>query len=86
MKTRLGGVLLDNREVRLKATRYGLMLYHPKDAYIGRSFDLYGEFSEGEVGLFRQLLQPGAVVLDIGANIGAHTLYFAAAVGPAGRP
>ena len=25
------------------------------------------------------------VVLDIGANIGAHTLYFAAAVGPRGR-
>ena len=53
MKTRLGAALLDNREVRLKATRYGLMLYHPMDAYIGRSFDLYGEFSEGEVDLFR---------------------------------
>jgi FkbM family methyltransferase len=84
VKTRLGAALLDNREVRLKATRYGLMLYHPKDAYVGRSFDLYGEFSEGEVDLFRQLMQPGAVVLDIGANIGAHTLYFAAAVGPSG--
>jgi FkbM family methyltransferase len=84
MKTGLGAIILDNREVRLKATRYGLMLYHSKDAYVGRSFDLYGEFSEGEVDLFRQLLRPGAVVLDIGANIGAHTLYFASAVGRGG--
>ena len=79
-----GAIILENREVRLKATRYGLMLYPLKDAYVGRSFDLYGEFSEGEVGLFRQLVQPGSVVLDIGANIGAHTVYFASAVGPSG--
>jgi FkbM family methyltransferase len=85
MKTGSGAIILENREVRLKATRYGLMLYPSRDAYIGRSFDLYGEFSEGEVDLFRQLLQPGTAVLDIGANIGAHTLYFAAAVGPVGR-
>ncbi|MBV9567006.1 MAG: FkbM family methyltransferase [Hyphomicrobiales bacterium] len=84
MNAGLGATLLENREVRLKATRHGLMLYHSKDAYVGRSFDLYGEFSEGEIGLFRQLLQPGSVVLDIGANIGAHTLYFAAAVAPGG--
>ena len=80
----LGATILDNREVRLKATRHGLMLYHSKDAYVGRSLDLYGEFSEGEVGLFRQLLRPGTVVLDVGANIGAHTLYFAQAVGRGG--
>ena len=33
----LGGTILDNREVRLKATRHGLMLLHSKDAYVGRS-------------------------------------------------
>lgn len=60
------------------------MLYNPMDAYVGRSLELYGEFSEGEVELFRQMLQPGHVVVEAGANIGAHTLFLAQAVGPSG--
>ncbi len=32
--------------------RHGRMLYNPNDTYVGRSLDLYGEFSEGEVELF----------------------------------
>jgi FkbM family methyltransferase len=70
---------------RLKACRYGQMLFNVNDMYIGRSLDLYGEFSEGEVDVFRQIVQPGDLVLDIGANIGAHTLFFARQVGPSGR-
>ncbi|REK11389.1 MAG: FkbM family methyltransferase [Planctomycetota bacterium] len=62
---------------RQKACRYGQMVYNFHDMYIGRSLDLYGEFSEGEVDLFRQILQPGNIVVEIGANIGAHTLFFA---------
>jgi FkbM family methyltransferase len=33
----------------------------------------------------RRLLRPGAVAADIGANVGAHTLAMAQAVGPRGR-
>jgi FkbM family methyltransferase len=33
----------------------------------------------------RKLVSPGSLVLDIGANIGAHTLHLAQLVGPAGR-
>jgi FkbM family methyltransferase len=33
----------------------------------------------------RRLVQPGTLVLDIGANIGAHTLTLGQLVGPAGR-
>jgi FkbM family methyltransferase len=69
---------------RLKGCRYGQMLFNVNDRYIGRSLDLYGEFSEGEVELFRQIVQAGDVVLDVGANIGAHTLFFARQVGPGG--
>ena len=61
------------------------MIYQPNDAYIGRSFDLYGEFSEAEVALFRGLVAPGQTALDVGANIGAHTLALARLVGPTGR-
>ena len=81
----MGATILDIREVRLKATRHGLMLYNSKDSYIGRSFDLYGEFSEGEVNLFRQLVATG----DGGARHRRqyrrpHAL-FRGAVGPGGR-
>lgn len=69
---------------RLKQCRYGLMLYNPNDVVLGRSLDLYGEFSEGEAVLFLKAVKPGQLVLDIGANIGAHTLVFSKAVGPQG--
>ena len=69
---------------QLRRCRYGYMLYNVHDLYVGRSLDLYGEFSEGEVELFRQILRPGHVVLDVGANVG-DTLFFAQAVGGRGR-
>lgn len=68
-----------------KPCRHGLMLFNPKDAYVGRSLDLYGEFSEGEVQLFRQLVRPGDVVVEVGANLGALTVPLAHLVGPTGR-
>lgn len=62
---------------RLKACRHGQMLYNVNDEYVGRSFDLYGEFSEGEIDLFREIVRPTDIVLDVGANIGAHTVFLA---------
>jgi FkbM family methyltransferase len=70
---------------RRKACRYGEMLYNIHDMYIGRSLDLYGEYSEGEMELFRQILRPGHVVVDVGANIGTHTVFFSRQVGPTGH-
>lgn len=69
---------------RLKDCRYGRMLYNVNDMYVGRSLDLYGQFSEAEVEVFRQIVRPGDVVLDAGANIGAHTVFFARATEPKG--
>jgi len=59
---------------KLKRCRYGLMVFQPNDTFVGRSLDLYGEFSEGEVALFRELTKPGQTVLDVGANIGQFAL------------
>ena len=61
------------------------MLYNLNDTYIGTMLDLYGEFSEGEDDLFRQVLHPGMTAVEVGANIGAHTLFIAQCVGPRGR-
>ena len=70
---------------RLVNARHGLMLYNRNDRYIGRSLECYGEFSEGEVTLLRQVLEPGSVMVEAGANIGAHTLPLAACVGARGQ-
>jgi len=69
---------------RLKMVRSGTLLYNPHDRYIGRSIALYGEYSNEEAALFRSLLKPGALSLDIGAHIGPHTLVLADSVGPQG--
>ncbi len=42
-------------------------------------------FESSTVRAYGRLLKPDDVVLDIGANIGAHTLQFARLVGPKGR-
>lgn len=59
-------------------------MYNPNDRYVGRSLDLYGEYSNEEATLFRSLLEPGAIALDIGAHIGPHTLVIANSVGTKG--
>jgi FkbM family methyltransferase len=60
------------------------MLFNRHDRYIGRSLDLYGEFSEQEVELFATFLRAGALVVEAGANLGAHTLALSKLVGAEG--
>ena len=77
--------LLEKGILRLKHCKHGPMMYFTGDMVIGRSLDLYGELSEPEIELFRQYLRPGMVAVDVGANIGTHTVCFAQSVGPSGR-
>ncbi len=46
---------------------------------------LFGQFEAATFRLYRRHVKPGSVVLDIGANIGAHTLPLAALAGPHGQ-
>ena len=69
---------------RLKDTRHGRMLYNVNDQYVGKSLDVYGEYSEGEVEFFARVVGRGDLVIDVGANIGAHALWFAKATAPTG--
>jgi len=53
----------------------------------GIDFSIYllGSFERSMHRFYEKRIMPGQTVLDIGANIGAHTMHFARAVGPNGR-
>jgi FkbM family methyltransferase len=69
----------------LVAGRDGWLIANPNDFYIGAAIIRYGEYHREESDLMAQLLGPGSVVVEGGANIGAHTLALARAVGETGR-
>lgn len=66
-------------------TRFGPMFILQGDTVIGRSLRIYGEFAGEEVDSILSLTRQGDHVLDLGANIGFHTLALARTVGPRGR-
>lgn len=76
---------LDLAHSRLRICRHGLMLFLSADEIIGRALELYGEFAESENRIMASLVQPGDVVVDVGANVGTVTLALARRVGPQGR-
>ena len=65
--------------------RYGQVIYNQNDQYIGRSLELYREFSALETSVFDQILTEGQLVIEAGSNIGVHTLFMARKVGEQGR-
>jgi FkbM family methyltransferase len=84
MIEKLASISLPSPHLRLKHCRHGVMLYSARDKYVGGSLDRYGEFSELEAHLFSGLIKPGMLVLEVGANIGAHTVHLAKLVGDKG--
>lgn len=70
-------------KLTLKHCRYGWMLF--SGPYIGKCFDLYGQYSESEVAMMRRFLSEGGTAVDVGANIGDLTLPLARIVGAAGK-
>ncbi len=70
-------------ELRMCST--GPMLYNKHDIYMGGSLQKYGEFSVGEQVIFSQVVSPGALVVEVGANIGAHTVELARLAGRDGE-
>src|SRR5882672_3002817 len=76
--------LMASANLRLKRCKHGAMMFYANDEYIGRSLDLYGEFSEGEMELFNNYLRSGMTGVDVAANIAVHTVYFANDMGPSG--
>lgn len=83
-RSNVPGRLVESAHMAIKKCRHGTMMYNVNDAFIGRSLDLYGEWCDDEVFVLGQVIAPGDVVVDVGANIGTHTVFFAKAVGPTG--
>ncbi|MFP3594979.1 hypothetical protein SB689_23840, partial [Chryseobacterium sp. SIMBA_038] len=64
--------------------RYGTMIFNRNDDTIGQSLIKYGEWSEAETFLFSQIVRQGDTVVEVGANIGSHTVMLSQAVGDSG--
>lgn len=65
--------------------RHGVMVWPRFDQFIGASLREYGEWSEEEITLLTAYISRGDVIVEGGANVGAHTLALARAVGSEGR-
>ena len=60
--------------------RDGWMVFNKNDMYIGRSIKEYGEWSQAEIDICKQILTPTDFVIEVGSNIGSHTLALAKTV------
>jgi len=61
------------------------MVARTLDRFLALWFWKYGVFGAAEVGLLGRLCREGMSVLDLGANVGFHTLLFARSVGAGGH-
>lgn len=70
---RNGKLDLGNNRVLVKG-RGGYFVANPKDKYVGGALITYGEFSHLEMETFSNFISEDTYVLEVGANIGAHTV------------
>lgn len=63
--------------IRGLESKYGFMVYNKHCHYVGKALELYGEYCEHEIELFKQLIKPTDVVWEIGANTGSQSVALA---------
>lgn len=68
--------------VQTYETRSGPTLALRTDYYMTRSLELYGEYNPEEWRMLRQLIRPGMTVVEVGANMGTHSVDMARACAP----
>mgnify|MGYP002629597179 CR=1 FL=1 len=76
-KARKAASKLDETRLNSIQCRHGLFTFDKNDTYVGRSLETYGEWAEAEVHLFAKIIRPSDCVVEIGANIGSHTIALA---------
>jgi len=72
------------QDMRTTVTRRGIRWALDLDEGIDLSIYLLGAYEPRTLKAFERLIKPGAVIFDIGANVGAHSLHFARLTGPSG--
>ena len=70
-------VKIFDTDVERVTTRYGRLFVASKDSVIGRSLKVYGEWAEPEIDAYSALLSDGETIIDVGANIGTHSVALA---------
>ena len=68
--------------VKIYQTRSGPMLGLVTDQYITPALDLYGEYCPEEGRVLRQMIKRGMTVMEVGANMGSHSVDMARACAP----
>ena len=66
-------------------TRHGFAMNLDLAQFVDRTIYCTGEWEPRETALIAEILRPGDVFVDVGANIGYFTLLASSLVGPAGR-
>ncbi|MGA2887234.1 MAG: FkbM family methyltransferase [Terracidiphilus sp.] len=70
---------------QLTETRHGTMLVNLNDLYMGQAFLRYGECFESEIDVLLGMLRFPGLVIDVGANMGVHTVPLAKELARQGR-
>jgi len=73
------------KQLTSSSCRHGEFTFYQNDEFVGLSLAKYGEYSEREIDVYRKVLRPGDIALDIGANIGALTVPMSRLVGETGK-
>ena len=81
----MGARKLAGRNAATQTRRHGIAWDLDLNEGIDFSIWLLGSFEPETVRCHQAIVRQGDIVLDIGANIGAHTLFLAQEVGPTGK-
>lgn len=80
-RRRTAGEALDLAQLRIATTTRGhFHVVHTRDSFVGASLEAAGTFEEPALRLMLAIVRPGDVVVDAGANLGAHLVPLAVAV------
>lgn len=71
-------------DIEVVDSKYGKVVINKNDKYIGSHLKHKHEWADDDLKILLSVIKNGNVVIEVGANIGSHTIAFADAVGESG--